>query len=481
MEKPTVNVVVIGRADAGKYVDWFVYCPHDRRSVSSVRNNVLFSRIGFCFYLLLFQILGKSTAAGHLLCKCGGVDEQILEEFENEAYKFQKTSSKYAWVFDKLAVERELGNSTSTSLEFFGSSKFNFNIIDTPGRRDFIEDMITGTSQADVALLVVDSSKRGSEVGNDSHGETNEFCLLAYTLGVKQMVVAINKMDDETVNFSEESWKVIRGEIAAHLKKVGYKPMKIPFIPISGWKGDNLDSKSIFMPWYGGPTLLEALNNVTAPRRPVDKPLRVPIQDVRTIEGMGAVLTGRVESGVLKPGMSIQLAPTGTLAVIESLQIHFQTITHAIPGDIVSINIEGSWDDLIKIQPGHVLSNNDDYPAQNVSSFEAQVIIMNNPAKICNGYSPIVDCHTSHTPCTFITIKEKLDQRTGKILQQNPDSVQPGDVCIVKVEPKRPLCVEQFKDFPSLGRFAVRDMGRIVAVGVVKTTICGDVNKESYE
>jgi elongation factor 1-alpha len=428
---------------------------------------------------LSHYISGKSTTAGHLLCKCGGVDEQKIEEFENEADKFQKRSSKYAWVFDQLAAERERGITMNISLKSFESSRFKFNIIDVPGRRDLIKEMITGTSQADVGLLVVDASKGNYEVGIDDNGQTKEHCLLAYTLGVKQLVVAINKMDDKTVNFSENRWKIIRGEIATYLKKVGYKPMKIPFIPISGWQGDNLDSKSIHMPWYGGPTLLEALNNVTAPKRPIDKPLRVPIQDVRNIEGIGAVLVGRVESGVLKPGMNIQLAPPGTLGVVESLQINFQIVPRAIPGDIVSINIKDRWNGVMIARPGQVLSNYDDRPAQEVSSFEAQIIIMNHPGKISNGYTPIIDCHTSHTPCTFVNIKEKLDKRTGKILVQNPDNVQTGDVCIVKVEPKIPLCVEQFKDFPPLGRFCVRDLGRTVAVGVVKTIINGDAEEES--
>lgn len=434
MEKPTVNAVFIGHADAG-----------------------------------------KSTAAGHLICKCGRFKEERIHEFEIDAENFQKGSLKYAWVFDQLAAERELGISMGTSLEFFESSKYKFNIIDTPGRREFIKETITGTSQADVGLLVIDSSEGRYEVGIDHNGQTREHSLLAYALGVKQLIVVINKMDDKTVNFSEDRWKIIKREISAYLKKVGYKPMKIPFIPISSWLGDNLTSKSIHMPWYGGPTLLEALNNVTAPKRSIDKPLRVPIQDVRNVKGIGAILVGRVETGELKAGTSVRLAPSGTFAVVESLQINFQSVVKAIPGDIVNINIKERWNVLKNIRPGHVLSNCNDHPAQEVSSFEAQIVIVDHPGKISNGYTPVIDCHTSHTPCTFLNIKEKLDQRTGKILEHNPNSVRTGDVCIVKLEPKAPLCIERFKDFPSLGRFAVRDLGRTVAVGVVKTKIHVDI------
>ena len=377
-------------------------------------------------------------------------------------------SSKYAWVFDQLLGERDLGITSGISLQYFESPKHKFNIIDTPGNSEHIEDTITGISQADIGLLVVDSSVGGYEAGIGSHGQTKEHCLLAYTLGVKQMVVAINKMDDETVNYSEDRWKTIRSEIAAYLKKIGYKPMKIPFIPISGWQGDNLDSKSICMPWYTGPTLLEALDNVTCPKRPINKPLRVPIQGVINTEEIGAVL-GRVESGVLKPGMSIHIAPSGTLGVVESLRINLQTVPQAIPGDIVRINVEDRSNGLIDIHPGYVLSNYNDCPGQEVPCFEAQIIVMKQPEKICEGYNPMMYCHTSHTPCTFVKIKEKLDRRTGKCLLESSKSVQIGDVCIVEVEPKSRLCIEQFKDFPALGRFVIRDLGQTIAVGVVKT------------
>ncbi len=417
------------------------------------------------------MLKGKSTTAGHLLCKCGRFDEQKVEQFEVEADESQKRYSKYARVFDRIVEDDKVRSTKSISLQSVESLKFKFNIIDTPGHPDSIEDMITGTSQADVGLLVVDSSMSGYESGIGSNGLTKEHCLIAYTLGVKQMIVAINKMDDETVDFSEDRWKMIRSEIASYLKKIGYKPMRIPFIPISGLQGHNLDSKSMHMPWYGGPTLLEALGNVSCPKRHANKPLRVPIHCVVNEDGVGVTLSGRVESGVLKPGINIQIAPSGIVSVVKSLQIEFQTVFQAIPGDIVSIDIGDSCIGLMDIQPGCVVSNYEDCPAQKVSSFEAQIIVMNHPGNISNGYSPIIDCHTSHTPCTFIQIKEKLDPRTGKSIMENPDSVQTGDVCIVKVRPKTPLCVEPFRAFPALGRFAVRDLGRTVAVGVVTTTI----------
>ena len=378
----------------------------------------------------------------------------------------------YAWLFDQSASERDLGCSVDACLQSFESPKFKFNIIDAPGRRDYIKAMIKGTSQADVGLLVVDASEGKLEPGFDCCKQTQEHCLLAYTFGVKQMIVLINKMDDDSVNFSEHRWKFIRNEIVKYLKKIGYKPMKIPFIPIAARLGDNLSSKSINMQWYGGQTLLEALDNVPTPKRPVNKPLRVPIQEVRIVEGLGAVLTGRVESGLLKTGDNVKLSSLAISCIVESIEINLQTVHRAIPGEIVTIIIKGSSNNALKnIRPGNVLSNYNNFPVQEVSTFEAQVIIMSHPGKISKGYTSTIYYHSSHTTCTFLNIIEKLDQRTGEIVTRNPDDIQTGDVCIVEVETKIPICIEQFKDFPRLGRFAIRDFEQTVAVGVVKRLI----------
>merc|ERR1711966_413910 len=243
---------------------------------------------------------GKSTTTGHLIYKCGGIDKRVIEKFEKEAQEMGKGSFKYAWVLDKLKAERERGITIDIALWKFESSKYYFTIIDAPGHRDFIKNMITGTSQADIAVLIVASSTGEFEAGISKDGQTREHALLAYTLGVKQMIVAMNKMDDKTVKYAEARYKEIKGEVFSYLKKVGYKPMKIPFVPISGWEGDNMIDKSTNMPWYKGPYLLEALDSVNPPKRPTDKPLRLPLQDVYKIGGIGTVPVGRVETGVVK-------------------------------------------------------------------------------------------------------------------------------------------------------------------------------------
>ena len=338
--------------------------------------------------------------------------------------------------------------------------------MDVPGHRDFIKNMITGTSQADVALMLIDASKAGFEVGISKDGQTREHALLAYTLGVKQMIVAVNKMDDASVNYEESRFLTIKQEVSDYLKKVGYKPMAIPFVPISGWEGDNITEASPKMPWYNGPTLLEALNKVTPPKRPIDKPLRIPIQDVYKIGGIGTVPVGRVETGVVRPGMHAMFAPAGLTAEIKSVEMHHEQLPEAFPGDNVGINVKNLA--VKDLRRGYVASDARESPASAVSSFEAQVIVMNHPGKIANGYTPVIDCHTAHVACRFTNIKEKNDRRTGEVVEANPEFIEVGDACLVELEPSKPLCVETFAEFPPLGRFAIRDMRQTVAVGVIK-------------
>ncbi len=413
------------------------------------------------------MLAGKSTTTGHLIYKCGAVDQRTIDKLEKDATDVGKGSFKYAWVLDNLKAERERGISIDIALRTFESPTYTFTITDAPGHRDFIKNMITGTSQADVALLLIDSSHGGFEAGISKDGQTREHALLAYTLGVKQMIVVLNKMDDKTVNYSEARYIEIKNEVFAYLKKVGYKPMKIPFIPISGWEGENLVEKSIKMPWYHGPNLLEALDNVSPPKRPIDKPLRLPLQDVYKIGGIGTIPVGRVETGIIKPGMQVMFAPTGIISEVKTVEMHSESVPEAGPGDNVGFCCKDVA--ATDLRRGYVASDSTSHPAQGVSSFEAQVIVMNHPGRIANGYAPILDCHTAHVACKFAHIKEKMDRRTGKVVEENPEYVESGDACIVVMEPMKPLCVESFTEFPPLGRFSVRDLRQTVAVGVIKS------------
>lgn len=428
--------------------------------------STLVLRLDVFFFSCLFNV-GKSTTTGHLIYKCGGIDKRTIEKFEKEAAELGKGSFKYAWVLDNLKAERERGITIDIALWKFESPKYSFTVIDAPGHRDFIKNMITGTSQADVAVLVIDSSQGGFEAGISKDGQTREHALLAYTLGVKQMIVACNKMDDKTVKYAEDRYKEIKNEVSSYLKKVGYKPMKIPFVPISGWEGDNMIEKSANMPWYKGPYLLEALDNVTPPTRPTDKALRLPLQDVYKIGGIGTVPVGRVETGIIKPGIHAMFAPAGIVAEIKSVEMHHESLPEAAPGDNVGFNVKNVA--VKDLRRGFVASDSKNEPASGVSTFNAQVIVMNHPGQISNGYSPVLDCHTAHVACKFAKIVEKMDRRSGKVLETDPKFVKTGDACIVDLEPTKPLCVESFTDFPPLGRFAVRDMRQTVAVGVIKS------------
>merc|ERR1719398_570130 len=390
------------------------------------------------------------------------------------ANEIGKGSFKYAWVLDNLKAQRERGITIDIALWKFETPKFYFTVIDAPGHRDFIKNMITGTSQADVAVLVIDSSQGGFEAGISKDGQTREHALLAFTLGVKQMIVACNKMDDKTVNYAEARYQEIKGEVSNYLKKVGYKPMKIPFVPISGWSGDNMIDKSPNMAWYKGPYLLEALDNVNPPKRPTDKALRLPLQDVYKIGGIGTVPVGRVETGVHKPGMVVQFAPPAICTEVKSVEMHHESLPEAVPGDNVGFNVKNV--SVKEIKRGNVASDSKNKPASGVADFTAQVIVLNHPGQVSNGYSPVLDCHTTHIACKFAEILEKVDRRTGKSTEDAPKFIKSGDAAIVKLLPSKPMCVEPFAEFPPLGRFAVRDMRQTVAVGVIKATTPKEVS-----
>jgi len=409
---------------------------------------------------------GKSTTTGHLIYKCGGIDKRTIEKFEKEANEMGKGSFKYAWVLDKLKAERERGITIDIALWKFETKKFYFTIIDAPGHRDFIKNMITGTSQADVAILMIATGQGEFEAGYAKNGQTREHALLAFTLGVKQMIVCCNKMDDKTVNYAESRYNEIKDELTKFLTKCGYNTKTIPFVPISGWVGDNMIERSANMKWYKGPTLLEALDAIVPPKRPSDKPLRLPLQDVYKIGGIGTVPVGRVETGIIKAGMTVTFAPADVSSEVKSVEMHHEALESASPGDNVGFNVKGL--SIKDIKRGMVAGDVKNDPPMKVFDFKAQVIVLDHPNKIMAGYTPVLDCHTSHIACKFNNLEASIDKRTGKTKEANPKSIKTGDAAIVEMLPSKPMCVEAFSEYPPLGRFAVRDMRKTVAVGVIK-------------
>merc|ERR1712226_1172264 len=278
-----------------------------------------------------------------------------------------KGSFKYAWVLDKLKAERERGITIDIQLMKFLTKRYDVTIIDAPGHRDFIKNMITGTSQADCAVLIIAAGTGEFEAGISKNGQTREHALLAYTLGVKQMIIGVNKMDNTEPPYSEARFNEIEKEVEAYVKKEGYNPKTVAFVPISGWVGDNMIEASTNMSWYkgwsverkegnaSGKTLFDALDSILPPKRPSDKALRLPLQDVYKIGGIGTVPVGRVETGILKPGMVVTFAPAGITTEVKSVEMHHESLPEALPGDNVGSNVKNV--SIKDIKRGYVASD----------------------------------------------------------------------------------------------------------------------------
>ncbi|MEM3550027.1 MAG: translation elongation factor EF-1 subunit alpha [Candidatus Bathyarchaeia archaeon] len=408
---------------------------------------------------------GKSTTTGHMLYLAGVVDERTIKQYEEEARKLGKETFKYAWILDSLKEERERGLTIDLRFLKFETKKYYFTIIDAPGHRDFVKNMITGASQADGAILFV-SAKRGEfEAGIGPGGQTREHAFLAFTLGVNQLVVAVNKMDDATVNWSQERYNEIKNEVSRMLRMVGYKVEKIPFVPTSGWTGDNLVKPSEKMPWYKGPALIDALDIFEVPPKPLDKPLRIPIQDVYSITGVGTVPVGRVETGVLKEGDTVIFMPANKQGEVKSIEMHHSRIPRAEPGDNIGFNIRGVAKTDIRRGDvcGHVTN-----PPTVAREFIGQIIVIYHPTAIAAGYTPVLHYHTGQIACRFTELIRKIDPRSGQVVEEKPSFLKTGDAALVRMEPLRPIAIETYSEFSELGRFAVRDMGTTIAAGIVK-------------
>lgn len=398
---------------------------------------------------------GKSTLAGRMF-----FDLQLVEDLPPEE---QAADAQFAWLVDRLKEERERGMTIDLSHHKVETPHRIITVIDAPGHRDFVKNMITGASQADAAVLVV-SAKSGEGL----QPQTIEHVFLIKTLGINQLAVAISKMDDPTVKYSKERFEEVKAQVSELLKKVGYNPDKIQFIPLSGLRGDNVVKKSENMPWYTGPTLYEVLDTFSAPPKPVDKPLRIPIQDVFSITGVGTVIVGRVETGVVKPGDTIIIEPLNKTAEVKSIEMHHEKLDKAEPGDNIGINIKGI--DKKEIKRGDVIGHLNNPPTV-VKEFTAQIVVLQHPTAIAPGYTPVIHAHTGHMACKMVSIERKIDPRSGQTIEEKPSFIRRGEAAIVKFQPLKPFVIEKYSEFPPLGRFAVRDMGITVAAGIVLDTV----------
>ena len=408
---------------------------------------------------------GKSTTTGHLLYAAGAVDERTVKAYEEEAKKMGKETFKYAWVLDNLKEERERGLTIDLRFLKFETKKYYFTVIDAPGHRDFVKNIITGASQADGAVLFVSSRRGEFEAGIGPGGQTREHAFLGFTLGIHQLIVAVNKMDDVSVNWSQERYNEIKNEVSRMLKMVGWKVEKIPFVPTSGWTGANLVKRSENMPWYTGPTLIEALDMFEIPPKATNKALRIPIQDVYTITGVGTVPVGRVETGIVKENDVVIFMPSNKQGEVKSLEMHHTRIPKAEPGDNIGFNIRGIA--KTDIRRGDVAGHLNNPPTV-AKEFIGQIIVIYHPTALAAGYTPVLHYHTGQVACRFTEILKKIDPRTGQTVEEKPSFIKTGDAAVVRMEPLHPIAIEVYTEFPELGRFAVRDMGTTVAAGVVK-------------
>ncbi len=403
---------------------------------------------------------GKSTTVGRLLFDSGNIDEQAMRKLKEKAESLGKGGFEFAFVMDNLKEEQERGVTIDLAHKRFDTNKYYFTIIDAPGHKDFIKNMITGASQADVGVLVV--------AANDGvNAQTKEHTFLARTLGVNQLIIAINKMDISGVDYSEEKYKKVKEDVSTLLKTVGYKPDEIPFLALASLKGDNVAKKSEKMPWYKGKTLLETLDDIKEPEKPTGLPLRLPIQDVYNITGIGVVPVGRVETGIMKIGDKVTAVPgregKGVPGEVKSIEMHHEQLQQAQPGDNIGFNIRGFGKK--DITRGDVIGPSDNVPTV-AQEFTAQMVILNHPSVVTVGYTPVFHIHTAQVACQIIAIEKKINPATGETVQENPDFVKNGDAAIIKIRPVQPLVIEKFKEIPQMARFAIRDSGATVAAGM---------------
>ena len=398
---------------------------------------------------------GKSTLVGRLLFETGSVPEHVIEQYREEAEEKGKGGFEFAYVMDNLAEERERGVTIDIAHQEFDTEKYYFTIVDCPGHRDFVKNMITGASQADNAVLVVAADDGVAP-------QTREHVFLARTLGINELIIGINKMD--VVDYSEDEYTDVVDEVKQLLKQVRFDTEDASFVPISAFEGDNVAETSDEMSWYGGPTLLEALNDLPEVEPPTDAPLRLPIQDVYTISGIGTVPVGRIETGTMHPGDMVSFQPSDVGGEVKTIEMHHEEVDRAGPGDNVGFNVRGVGKD--DIRRGDVCGSADDAPKV-AETFQAQVVVMQHPSVITEGYTPVFHAHTAQVACTVESLDQKLDPASGEVAEENPDFIKSGDAAVVTVRPQKPLSIEPSGDIPELGSFAIRDMGQTIAAGKV--------------
>ncbi|XP_054473928.1 HBS1-like protein isoform X1 [Anoplopoma fimbria] len=408
---------------------------------------------------------GKSTLMGHLLYLLGNVNKRTMHKYEQESKKAGKASFAYAWVLDETGEERDRGVTMDVGMTKFETNSKVVTLMDAPGHRDFIPNMITGAAQADVAVLVVDASRGEFEAGFEAGGQTREHALLVRSLGVTQLAVAVNKMDQ--VNWQQERFKGITSKLGHFLKQAGFKESDVFYIPTSGLSGENLTSRSSvseLTSWYSGHSLLEQIDAFKAPQRSVDKPFRLCVSDVFKDQGSGFCVTGKIESGYIQPGERILAMPPNETCTVKGITLHDEALDWAAAGDHVSLTVTGM--DIIKINVGCVFCDPKE-PIRACTRFRARILLFNIEVPITQGFPVLLHYQTVSEPATIRKLISVLHKSSGEVLKKKPKCLSKGMNAIVEIQTQRPVSLELYKDYKELGRFMLRYVGSTIAAGVV--------------
>jgi len=434
---------------------------------------------------------GKSTTCGHLIFKMGGIPEREMTKLQALAEEKGKSSFGFAYYLDTCKEERERGVTIQCNTKEFFTSKYHYTIVDAPGHKDYIKNMITGSATADVGMLLVPAEKGGFEAAiakadaklGVEEGQTRQHARLLYLLGVEQIIVGINKMD--SCNWDEGRFNEIKEEFVKMLQLIGFKPKKVPFIPYSGFNGDNLVEKSDKAPWYKGWTanlkpkvkitgftIVDALNDfIQPPKREPDAPLRLPISNIYNIKGVGMIIAGTVEQGTARPGDVIGIVPSNLKGKkIFSIEQHKKVLESAGPGNSVGMSVKGIAKDE-KVAPGDIIYLESEGELKPIKSFTALVAVQEHPGVLKAGYCPIIFSRTAKVACRMTKILWKQSKKTGGAKVDNPPELSQFESAEVEFEPTAPLFVEPFEKCAALGRIAVMDSNRLKMLGKVQTVV----------
>uniref|UniRef100_A0AAZ3R9U5 HBS1-like protein n=1 Tax=Oncorhynchus tshawytscha TaxID=74940 RepID=A0AAZ3R9U5_ONCTS len=418
---------------------------------------------------------GKSTLMGHLLYLLGNVNKRTMHKYEQESKKAGKASFAYAWVLDETGEERNRGVTMDVGMTKFETASKVVTLMDAPGHKDFIPNMITGAAQADVAVLVVDASRGEFEAGFEAGGQTREHGLLVRSLGVTQLAVAVNKMDQ--VNWQQERFKEIISKLGHFLKQAGFKDSDVFcvlsqdsdvfYVPTSGLSGENLTTKSSALAltsWYSGPCLLEQIDYFKPPQRSIEKPFRLCVSDVFKDQGSGFCVTGKIEAGYIQTGDRVLAMPPNETCTVKGISLHDDPLDWAAAGDHVSLTVTGM--DIIKINVGCVFCDIKE-PIRACSRFRARVLLFNIEVPITQGFPVVLHYQTISEPATIRKLVSVLHKSSGEVLKKKPKCLGKGMNAMVEIQTQRPVALELYKDFKELGRFMLRYVGSTIAAGVV--------------